>query len=164
MGLSRANRRQIVVCDMVVGAIDACKAAYVAAGERIPIAVHGTLHRLDKARDAAAQKALPPAGEDGKIHLDYQETLQYTQALGALQTEIKRQYGGTVDARDYLGAVLAMVEDVRAQLPPGDAARAKLWFDMARNLQALLNGYEENENHVDAGVDRAEAFKRAMGW
>lgn len=153
-GLSKASRRQLLVSDMVVGVIDSLRHVLKVKPQRTPL--HVWLADLDGLVARAKQIASPAQWSD-------QAYMQYRRALISLQAELTGQYGEIIDPRDYTALVLAVVEDVRAQLPAG-GERGIVWFNMARILGWVLGQMPVDEAVVDQGVERAEAFKEAMGW
>lgn len=165
VNMSRPVRRQLLACGMATSLIDACRSSYKSVGERIPIKVSGWIHRIRVLTLEASGLAVNGKVDDqGRYLLDAKATEQYAKAILSLQAEIIRQYGEKVDARDFVAAVLTVVEDTRHQIPREDSKRRDVWFHLASIIGSLLNHYDEDENMVDRGVARAEQFKRAAGW
>jgi hypothetical protein len=164
MSINSHAKRQVSILALTEGIVDAIVGACKDSGAELPASLDKSIGRLRVAGKRISRRLFQGVDE---LALPPKVARCMARTARDLVAEIHRAWPGeTVSASEYLNAVLAIVEDERAQLPRVPLERRLEWNDM---VDALVEVYSEFDPDLleiedqEFGAQVGGRFRRAFG-
>ena len=158
MNLSQSRRKQLVAIDILEGLIDAVRAANPEHERVVEITSRLATNKLE------IKKSIAPTREDGSLLFDNEkEYRQYTRLVQKIQDKFVDLWTGEeLDAREYINAVLAYIEEIHDNAP--DSKHKQEWGALIDDL-LLLYRQIDPELTADPQMEfGAKASDKLMEW
>ncbi|MGE4296996.1 MAG: hypothetical protein AB7E47_03115 [Desulfovibrionaceae bacterium] len=163
MSMSRAVRRQLCTLDLVFSVMDAIGGFYTAHDAPMPQDVAALVDDVLRGTRLCMRILVPT----GTMYVTRKQDRAYHRALEGMKAEILDAYKGEeIPTREFLNAVLLLVEDTAAQMPPSPAQRNAAWHDLARAVVALYQAYDPDFSamaDMERGGHVGESMAQHMG-
>jgi len=157
MGYSKATRRQLIMADLIEGAVDATRAANPS-----NVYIDQVLRRITELQATTRAKLALINRRGGVVFESAREHRRYRAELTTVQEAVHSQWPDEeLDGREYVNALLTCVDEL-AQKPSRTQSD---WLEMSGQLQRLYEEMDpglEAESRMDVGEDAAEALRSAM--